>query len=46
MNIGKELINILKTLTDSEVEHFDMILSTLPETDEFFEELTGIVEPL
>lgn len=46
MNIGKELINILKTLTDSEVEYFDMILSAIPETDEFFEELTGVVEPL
>lgn len=46
MNIGKELINILKTLSDNEVEYFDMILSSIPETDEFFEELTGVVEPL
>lgn len=46
MNIGKELINILKTLTDSEVEYFEMILSSIPETDEFFEELTVVVEPL
>lgn len=46
MNVGKELINILKTLTDSEVEYFDTILSSIPETDEFFEGLTGIVEPL
>ena len=46
MNVGKELINILKTLTDSEVEYFDMILHAIPETDEFFEELTGVVDPL
>lgn len=46
MNIGKELINILKTLSESEVEYFDMILSAIPETDEFFDELTGIIEPL
>ena len=46
MNIGKELINILKTLSDSEVEYFNMILSSIPETDEFFDELTVVVEPL
>ncbi len=46
MNIGKELINILKTLSESEVEYFNMILSSIPETDEFFDELTVIVEPL
>lgn len=46
MNVGKELINTLKTLTDSEVEYFDMILSSIPETEEFFEELTGVVDPL